>query len=112
MKCEEALNILRYPASADEDDWSEAIEVAKEALSSQIEIENAQFTHICKSDKLYYPDTFSIYARIVEQDDESVTLDRFQKFGALPLKRITISKADFNRYYHTIEQEETNDHFV
>lgn len=64
MKYEEALNILRYPASAEEDDWSEAIELSKEALKKQIEIENAQFTHICQSDKLYYPDTFSINAGI------------------------------------------------
>lgn len=102
VKCEEALNILRYPASAEEDDWSQAIEVAKEALSKQIEIENAQFTHICKSDKLYYPDTFSIFARIAEENEKSVTIDRFLKFGALPLKRITISRADFDRYYRPI----------
>ncbi len=102
VKCEEALNILRYPASAEEDDWSQAIEVAKEALSKQIEIEKAQFTHICQSDKLYYPNTFSIFARIVEETEESVTIDRFLKFGALPLRRITISRADFDRYYRPI----------
>lgn len=102
MKCEEALNILRYPASAEEDDWSQAIEVAKEALSKQIEIEKAQFTHICQPGRLYYLDTFSIFARIVEESEESVTIDRFQKFGALPLKRITISRNDFDHYYRPI----------
>lgn len=106
VKCEEALNILRYPASAEEDDWSQAIEVAKEALSKQIEIEKAQFTHICKSDNDYYPTTFSIYARIVDENDKSVTLDRFQKFGVLPLKSITISKEDFDRYYKPIKKSD------
>lgn len=66
-------------------------------------IEKAQFTHICKSDNDYYPTTFSIYARIVDENDKSVTFDRFQKFGALPLKSITISKEDFYRYYRPIK---------
>ena len=80
-----------------------AIDMAVDALEKQIEIEKAQFTHICKSDNDYYPTTFSIYARIVDEDDKSVTLDRFQKFGALPLKSITISKEDFYRYYRPIK---------
>lgn len=102
MDYKQALNILRCPAIADEDEWREAIEVAKESLKKQIEIEDAQFTHICQSDKLYYPNTFSIFARIVEENEESVIIDRFQKFGALPLKRLTISRADFDRYYRPI----------
>lgn len=80
-----------------------AIDMAVAALEKQIEIEKAQFTHICKSDNDYYPTTFSIYARIVDENDKSVTLDRFQKFGALPLKSITISKEDFYRYYRPIK---------
>lgn len=82
------------------------VNLAIEALDKLIEIENAQFTHICQSDKLYYPDTFSIFARIVEENNESVTIDRFQKFGALPLKRLTISRADFDRYYRPITDVE------
>lgn len=78
---------------------TEALDIAIEALRNQIEIENSQFTHICKSDNDYYPTTFTIYARVVEENENSVTLDRFQKFGALPLKRITISIEDFERYY-------------
>lgn len=81
---------------------TEALDVAIEALRKQIEIENSQFTHICKSDNDYYPTTFTIYARVVEENDNSVTIDRFQKFGALPLKRITISRKDFERYYKPI----------
>ena len=77
-----------------------------EALDKQIEIEKAQFTHICKSDNDYYPTTFSIYARIVDEDDKSVTLDRFQKFGALPLKSITMSKNDFDGYYKQIKESD------
>lgn len=78
------------------------INTAIEALQKQIEIEKSQFTHICKSDNDYYPTTFSIYARVIGENDRSVTIDRFQKFGALPLKRITISRKDFERYYKPI----------
>ena len=39
------------------------------ALEKQIEIENAQFTHICQSDKEIYPTAFSIYARVVEENE-------------------------------------------
>lgn len=81
---------------------TEALDIAIEALRNQIKIENSQFTHICKSDNDYYPTTFTIYARVVEYDNNSVTIDRFQKFGALPLKRITISREDFDRYYKPI----------
>lgn len=81
---------------------TEALDVAIEALRKQIEIENSQFTHICKSENDYYPTTFTIYARVVEEDNNSVTLDRFQKFGALPLKQIIISREDFERYYRPI----------
>lgn len=77
-----------------------------EALDKQIEIEKAQFTHICKSDNDLYPTTFSIYARLVEDYGESVTIERFQKFGALPLKSITISKDDFDRYYKPIKESD------
>lgn len=80
------------------------INTAIEALDRQIEIEKVKFTHICKSDKDLYPTTFSIYARVVEDYGQSVTIERFQKFGALPLSSITISKDDFNRYYKPIKQ--------
>lgn len=83
------------------------INTAIEALNKQIEIEKAQFTHICKSDNDLYPTTFSIYARLVEDYGKSVTIERFQKFGALPLKSITISKDDFDRYYKPIKGSDT-----
>lgn len=98
----QALDILENPQDYTYPRMCEAIDVAIEALRKQIEIENSQFTHICKSDNDYYPTTFTIYARVVEDGDKSVTLDRFQKFGALPLKRITISREDFERYYKPI----------
>lgn len=115
MNRQEAIKVLkedRYLYESDivsagdgspEGDLLLAIDMAVAALEKQIEIEKAQFTHICKSDNDYYPTTFSIYARIVDEDDKSVTLDRFQKFGALPLKSITISKEDFCRYYKPIK---------
>lgn len=73
-----------------QDGYSE-ISTAIEALDKQIEIEKAQFTHICKSDNDLYPTT---------------TIERFQKFGALPLKSITISKDDFDRYYNPIKKSD------
>lgn len=82
------------------------ISIAIEALDKQIEIEKAQFTHICKSNNDLYPTTFSIYARIAEDYGQSITIERFQKFGALPLGNITISKDDFNRYYKPIKQSD------
>lgn len=115
MNAQEAIKVLkedRYLYESDivsagdgspDGDLLLAIDMAVAALEKQIEIEKAQFTHICKSDNDYYPTTFSIYARIVDENDKSVTLDRFQKFGALPLKSITISKEDFYRYYRPIK---------
>ena len=82
------------------------ISTAIEALDKQIEIEKAQFTHICKSYNDLYPTAFSIYARLVEDYGKSVTIERFQKFGALPLKSITISKDDFDRYYNPIKKSD------
>ena len=40
---------------------------------------------------------------MVEENEESVTIDRFLKFGCLPMSRITISKEDFARYYRKIK---------
>ena len=52
-----------------------------------------------------YPTEFSIFARIVEANEESVTIDRFSKFGALPVGKVTLLKKDFERYYKRINNE-------
>ena len=81
-----------------------ALALAIETLEKQIEISKAQFTHICKSDRDRYPTEFSIYARVIESDENTVTVERFMKFGALPMDKITILKKDFDRYYKEIEK--------
>lgn len=118
MKYEEAQKIINqnlvvaiHDSDGDnpkyEKEQISALKLAVEALNKQIEIEKAQFTHICKSDNDLYPTTFSIYARLVEDYGKSVTIERFQKFDALPLKSITISKDDFDRYYKPIKESDT-----
>lgn len=65
---------------------------------------DSKFTHICKSEAKPYPDSFTIFAYVISVDDENntVTIDRFQKFGAVHVGKITISKEDFDRYYKKI----------
>lgn len=81
-----------------------ALTLAIESIEKQIEISKAQFTHICKSDRDRYPTVFSIYARVIERDENTVTVERFMKFGALPMDKITISKKEFDRYYKELEK--------
>lgn len=61
------------------------------------------FTHVCKSDNEVYPSCFAIYARIIEETDDWVTIDRFQKWGAVPCGIVTVSRKDFDRYYKEIK---------
>ena len=82
-----------------------ALAIVQKAVKKQIEIENTQFSHICQSDRELYPTAFSIFARVVNETKDSVEIERFQKFGALPLRNITISKKDFKRFYREIEKQ-------
>lgn len=61
------------------------------------------FTHICKSCKEIYPSQFAIYARIIKETDDSVTIDRFQKWGVVHCGVATISREDFNKYYKRLQ---------
>lgn len=81
----------------------EALKIAIECIEKQIEISKAQFTHICKSDRDPYPTAFSIYARVIERDENTVTVERFIKFGSIPMGKVTISKKEFDRCYKEIE---------
>lgn len=81
----------------------EALRIAIESMEKQIEISKAQFTHICKSDRERYPTEFSLYSRVIEMDENTVTVERFVKFGAIPIGKITISKKEFNIYYKRLE---------
>lgn len=67
-------------------------------------IHETYFTHICKARGLI--NEFSIFAKIVSEDENTVTIDRFQKFGALHIGIITISREDFERYYKEITEAE------
>lgn len=102
-----AINYFEYGIKCDifQEPVTSYAKAAISALEKQIEIEKAQFTHICKSDRDYYPTTFSIYSRLIDENEDSVTIDRYQKFGALPIGKITISKKDFERYYKRIDKK-------
>jgi hypothetical protein len=67
-------------------------------------IHETYFTHICKARGLI--NQFSIFAKIVSEDENTVTIDRFQKFGSLHIGIITISREDFERYYKEITKSE------
>lgn len=67
-------------------------------------LQDSVCTHICKAEGLV--NSFSIFAKILESDGETVTIDRFQKFGALHIGAITISQADFERYYAPVTEAE------
>ncbi len=71
-------------------------------------LKDEQFTHICKSKGLV--NGFSIFAKVLKSDDENVTIDRFQKFGALHIGAITISKSNFDLYYDSITEAEKKMH--
>lgn len=68
-----------------------------------IEVDENYHTHICKANGLI--NEFSIFARVVDKTDDTVTIERYQKFGALKIRNITISKADFKRYYQKIKED-------
>ena len=71
--------------------------------SKFISLEEKPFTHICKNDYDLYPTTFTIYARVIDATEETVTIDRFQKFGAVHCGTITISREDFEKYYKLLD---------
>ena len=106
MTKQEAIEIITNAIQTENmtAEQDKALAIIQKAVKKQIEIENAQFTHICQSDRELYPTTFSIFARVVNETKNSVEIERFQKFGALPLRNITISKEDFKRYYRKIEK--------
>lgn len=83
----------------------DAFDLAIAALENQIEIESKQFTHICQSDRELCPTTFSIYAIAKYNLDGTVTVDRYMKYGALPIGKITIPKESFYRYYKEIKND-------
>ena len=82
----------------------EANGIAILAIGKQIEMRNTRFTHLCKSDRDLYPTEFTIFAMAQYNLDGTVTVDRFQKFGALHVGKITIPKEAFEKYYKECEQ--------
>lgn len=67
-----------------------------------IEVDENYHTHICKAKGLV--NGFSIFARVVDETDDTVTIERYQEFGALKIRNIMISKEDFERYYKKISE--------
>lgn len=45
---------------------------------------------------------FTIFANVIGCTENTVTLERFQKFGIFFIGEITMSKEDFERYYEDI----------
>lgn len=72
-------------------------------MSNTHRVEENPFTHICKSDKEIYPSCFAIYARIISENKDSVTIDRFSKWGAVHIGKLTLSRENFERYYKEIK---------
>lgn len=106
MTYQECYDILCHGVPVDISDWDTLIDVIKtsrQCVKLVIDLHKAEFTHICKSDNDVYPSTFSIYARIVAIDDSTVTIDRYQKYGAVYVGRVKIPRRDFERYYKRIK---------
>lgn len=73
-------------------------------------VEEKLFTHICKSDREIYPSSFAIWAYVLDEDAESVLLDRYMKYGAIHVGEVRISRSDFERYYKEIKYNEDSSH--
>lgn len=67
------------------------------------EPEELPFTHICKSDREIYPSEFALFARVQYNEDGTVTVDRYQKFGAIHCGKVILDKKTFDKYYTKIE---------
>lgn len=78
---------------------------AKDLLLNIHRAEELPFTHICKSDKEQFPSCFAVYARVIDENNDSVTVDRFNKWGAVHIGEVTLSRKDFERYYKEIKNE-------
>lgn len=97
---DEVQTTIKCALNYAEENARKHIEVDKGMNSTPINNDiTDEFTHVCKSDKDKFPSCFAIYARVVEQTFDWVTIDRFQKWGAVHCGIVTISRKDFERYY-------------
>ena len=67
-----------------------------------------RFDFICyhNTDDGYKIDDFSLFAKVLSRTDETVTFQRYLKFGTLEhLKPVTVSVEAFSRYYQPITNE-------
>lgn len=66
-----------------------------------VELDKLKFTHVymCEDGKL---DSDTIFARIIDETDDTVTLERYQKFGTVQISNYTFSKQNFNDLYEDI----------
>lgn len=71
----------------------------KDIMSNTHRVEEKPFTHICQYDGEIYPSCFAIYARIISENEDSVTIDRFSKWGAVHIGKLTLSRENFEEYY-------------
>ena len=67
-----------------------------------------RFEYVCKHciEKGYVIDEFALFANIVSRTDETVTFERYMKFGKLKCRvPVTVPIADFEKFYIPMTDE-------
>ena len=69
----------------------------------------ADYEYVCFSgDKL---NEFSIFANVVSETPDTVTITRFQKFGGLDIGNRTYDRKTFAQYYEKLEDVKTSERY-
>lgn len=67
-----------------------------------------RFEYICYhcTDEGYKIDTFALFANVISKTENSVTYNRYLKFGNLKSEKpVTVSTAEFEKYYVPLTDE-------
>lgn len=66
-----------------------------------------RFEYVCKHciENGYVIDEFALFANIVSRTDETVTFERYSIFGKIKDKHVTVSIADFEKFYIPVTDE-------
>lgn len=67
-------------------------------------IETDYFTHFCKSDFEYRPSKNAIFAKIVDETDDTVTIERFTEYGKFEVGNITLTRENFVKHFDEIKR--------
>lgn len=69
-----------------------------------------EYIGLHNTDNGYMIDDFTLYAEIVSKTEDTITYNRYQKFGKIESKKgITIPIEEFNRYYSPMTDEQYNE---